>query len=261
MAKYYASPFGIISGQVGDEIGSGWKGIRYIKKYTIPTDKGSLIKYQQMKAGTITPDKFSFPQFNLRRVIMNPLMYAGRQNPIIWIEQIWGEECKSRHLRMSGLNLLVKANVSNLYGSMNKNIEFDPITNTPDLTKLVVAIGELEGTQSLTCSYNPTTGVVSFVWNKNCYTNGKATDIAYGMVIAKPILNSFGEAGNWEPALRVFGPTQLTGQPTRGGLGTGTGLLSIPQYLYSPDLIGFVFFFTVVEERNLYSVSISAQST
>jgi len=260
MAKYYASPFGTIIGKVNGNIGRRWKGLNIITKFTIPSDKGTLLKYQQMKAGTITPDKFSYPQFNLRRVIVNPLMFIARASPT-WLESIWGAEVKSRHLRMSGINLLEKANVSNLYGSMDKTLEFDPITNTPDLTKLVVAIGELEGTQSLTCSYNPTTGVVSFVWNKNCYTNGKATDIAYGMVIAKPILNSFGEAGNWEPALRVFGPTQLTGQPTRGGLGTGTGLLSIPQYLYSPDLIGFVFFFTVVEERNLYSVSISAQST
>ena len=41
MARYEASPFGRIRGKVGEAIGEYWKGVKYMKGYTTPTDRKS----------------------------------------------------------------------------------------------------------------------------------------------------------------------------------------------------------------------------
>ena len=41
MARYEASPFGRIRGKVGEAVGEYWKGIKYMKGYTTPTDRKS----------------------------------------------------------------------------------------------------------------------------------------------------------------------------------------------------------------------------
>ena len=41
MARYEASPFGRIRGKVGEAIGEYWKGVKYMKGYTVPTDRRS----------------------------------------------------------------------------------------------------------------------------------------------------------------------------------------------------------------------------
>lgn len=41
MARYEASPFGRIRGKVGEAVGEYWKGVKYMKGYTVPTDRRS----------------------------------------------------------------------------------------------------------------------------------------------------------------------------------------------------------------------------
>lgn len=41
MARYEASPFGRIRGKVGEAVGEYWKGVKYMKSYTVPTDRKS----------------------------------------------------------------------------------------------------------------------------------------------------------------------------------------------------------------------------
>lgn len=41
MAKYEASVFGRLRGKVGGVVGQYWKGVKYVKEYTIPTDRRS----------------------------------------------------------------------------------------------------------------------------------------------------------------------------------------------------------------------------
>ena len=41
MARYEASPFGRIRGKIGEAVGEYWKGVKYMKGYTVPTDRRS----------------------------------------------------------------------------------------------------------------------------------------------------------------------------------------------------------------------------
>lgn len=41
MARYEASIFGRIRGKIGDAVGQYWKGVRYVRQYTTPTDRRS----------------------------------------------------------------------------------------------------------------------------------------------------------------------------------------------------------------------------
>jgi hypothetical protein len=188
-------------------------------------------------------------------------MHIGRYNPD-FLNNVWKPEVKSRHLNMSGLNLFIQQNATQLYASIDKTKEYEPIENEPNLLLMEIANGTLEGTSSLSVEYNPTTGETSFDWNPKCYTNGQSTDTAYGVVIAKPLLESYGRNGNWQPALIMYGPTQFAGQPTRGGLGTGKGILTLPEGLDATNLSAFLFFFKVVTNgTNIRSPSLSTQVT
>jgi hypothetical protein len=247
VAKYFASPFGTIIGKVNGQVGSRWRGLNILKKYTIPADRGTLLTYQQYKAGSIPPDRFSFPQFNLRRVIVNPLMFMSRNNPE-FIQTVWKSEVKKRDLNMSGNNLLTKANIATLYASMDRDAEFDPITNTPDLTKLVMSMGTLEPTKAITAKYATGTGIVTLTWNTDHFMNGADTDAVSCVIVKKPILEEYGEFGNWRPALSMYYiPIVATAYPTPPGSPKsrkdGGGTVTIDSGLTATDLTAFIFFF------------------
>ena len=260
MAIYFASPFGTIIGKVNGQIGKRWRGKNVITKYTIPTDRGPLLQYQQMKDGLIPPDRFSFPQFNLRRLVVNPLMHMGRHNPD-FIAKIWKTEVEARHLNISGLNLFCKSNITQLYASFDKTLEFDPITNSPDITKLIIATGILEGTSELTATYDTATGNVVFTWNPEHYANGADTDYAFFVVVKKPLLESYGRWGNWQPALAMYyfafpAPPAL---PTSRVEGTSTR--TIDPGLDAANLTAFAFFLTTAQDPRLISISASSVVT
>jgi len=260
MALYSGSPMGEIRGKLNGTVALKWKRKLVIRKYAVPSDRGTLLKYQQFKDGE--PGViFSLPQFNLRRCILNPLLKCSRDHLEDWIFPIWKLAAQRRHLQMSGLNLLLKDNITTLYASMDKTIEYDPATNKPDLTKLQMSTGELEGTNSLTCTYDTATGLLDFVWDQNCYANGQASDIAKAIILAKPLLDTIGRDGNWEPALMMYGPTGLTNQVTRGGFGTGHGHMTIPAGYDAADLTAFIFFFAITNHGNIYSLTKSVAPT
>lgn len=258
MAIYFASPFGTIVGKVNGQVACRWRGRNVIKKLTIPTDRGNLLKYQQMKEGLIPPEAFSFPQFNLRRVIMNPLMFMGRHNPT-FLHAVWKNEVDARKLDMGALNLFCKSNVTTLYASMDKALEFDPITNSPDLAQLKMAEGILEDTKTFTATYDTATGEMVFTWNADHFTNGLDTDYAMFAVVKKPILEEYGIDKNWEPALAMY----YLGFPTPPALPSsrvdGTDTRDIDPGLAAADLTAFIFFFTAITAPRYISKSLSVQ--
>jgi hypothetical protein len=263
MAKYNASPFGEIRGKVNGQVGTEWKGIRIVKKWTKPSDKGNILQYQKMKDGIITPDKFSYPSFNLRRCIIGPLMNAGRQNFEGFLDLIWGAEARARHLRMSGLNLFIKENATALYASMDKTIEYNPPTNDVDFKVLLMSQGILEGTTDFSCNYNSGLGQLNLTWQNGHWGNGSDTDTVQVIVLAKPLLQSFGRMGSWMPALKLFGPlTPTTGFPpvacTRA---VSSGKCMIQPGLTAANLTAFLFFFAVMDYKTVFSKTLSLQVT
>jgi hypothetical protein len=256
MAKYYASPFGSIRGKVNGSVGVGWKGKNVLRKYAIPTDRGSLLKYQQYKGGIIPPDLFSFPQFNLRRVCNNPLFKIAHDHFQDFIVPIWKEMAREKRLLMSGTNLFMRTNTTTIYASFDKTIEYDASTNKPDLTKLILVDGELETTQSMTATYDPSSGFMNFTWNTHHYTNGKDTDTVYAIILKEPVVIDVGATGHWQPSLVMFGPTQLRHDLAAATRADGAGLMTITPGLTASNLIAYLFF---CGAANIESVLISKE--
>jgi hypothetical protein len=263
----FISPLGQIRGKSAGSVFSIWRGKNIMKRYSKPTDRGTLLKYQQFKDGIIPPEQFSFPQFNQRRLIINPLMHIGRFNPD-FLDDIWKPEVKARHLNMSALNLFVQQNATQLYASIDKTLEYDPITNSPNLLLMEMSQGILEGTSSFSAEYNPGTGQIDFTWNPDHFRDGSDSDYVYAVVIAKPLLESYGRNGNWQPALTMYGPIMLANfYPSPPGLpktrGNGSATWNMPPGLDADDLSAFLFFFKVVTTNgtNLRSPSLSTQVT
>ena len=150
MAKYIASPFGDILGKWGDVIGGKWRGVYWMRKRVYPTQRGTLEMYHLLKEGLISPERFSFKQMNIRRLVLQVLGWIGKGNMSGMITPVWTKLRRKRHLRMTGLNLFVRRNVATLWASLpNPEQEYDASTNKPDMTKILVSDGDLEAMQWL----------------------------------------------------------------------------------------------------------------
>lgn len=243
MSKYYGSPWGTMRGKLHDAVGGGWKGINWVRVNKNPTQRGTLENYQKYKDGLIPIEAFSFPQFNLRRCVTGPLGYISRMNLENYIYAVWEPWCKKLGLIMSGTNALIKENASALLESMtNKAAEYDPATNTPDLKVLNMARGDLEPTPELTTIvYDPADGGVTGTWNKTIKSNGADSDIAHLVFLRKPLLESYGRYGTWEPALILHYPAILVEINRDDGAGADFGNI-LPVGLDADDLTAFIFF-------------------
>lgn len=240
MAKYHASPFGDIMGKWGDVIGGKWKGIYWIKKRVYPTQRGTLELYRLLKEGLISPERFSFKQMNIRRLVLQVLGWIGKDNMSGMITPVWTKLCRKRHLKMTGINLFTKRNALTLWKSLpDQDQEYDVSTNAPDMTKMLVSDGDLEAAPSVVgCNYNPLTGVFHMDWDFSFTKNGKGDDYAYMLVYREPIIDS-----EWRPNGWLYGKTAL---PTPPALprerANGSMEITISAGLTATELVGYVFF-------------------
>jgi len=240
MAKLRNNPLGDPMGKFGNVVGSKWKnGFYYIKSRVFPAQRGTIAGVKKLLAHTSRI--FSYKQMNNRNV-MRMLGYIGRMNLETWIDVVFGDYI-TRHgiTSLSGLNLMVKNNQSRLFNSMpNTDQIWNDATNAPDLTDLLASKGDLEPeTEGITsATYNAGTGDLVIVFPGDHYTNGLDTDESYAMVAKKPILESVGATGTWEPKLFVY-------PPSRGNTKTrvdGTMTLTLPKGLTPADLTAYLFF-------------------
>jgi hypothetical protein len=243
--RYIASPFGFVIGKWGDVIGEKWKNKFYTRKRTMPTQRGTLAQYTLLKKGLLTPDLFSFKQFNIRRLVIQVLGYLGKMNMENLIFPVWDQYRKKHKKPLSGMNLFMKANVKRLFFSMpHTDQEFDETTNSPDLTQLLISNGELESTPITSATYAPDTGYLTLHWSNVCYKNGNQTDIPYAAVLKKPILESYGYPdGTWQPALYLYGPMLPKDQETLNlSRHSESAIFTLPPGLTATDLTAFLFF-------------------
>jgi len=243
MGKYHGSPWGIIMGALFDTVGGSWKGVLWNRVRIFPTQRGTLDLYRQLKDGLIAPERFSFPQMNIRRAITQVLGYIARSNLSSWIYPVWEELVTKRGWTMTGANAFVKRNAANLLASMsNKTLEFDPSTNTPDLAEMLVSDGDLETGSGLSATYDTATGDVVLSWAKVTYTNGESTDIAWVMVAKKPLLESIGRDGTWYPQLFMYGPHTTELPAPAATRDDETITYKIASGLDAADLTAYLFF-------------------
>jgi len=259
MAKYYGSPWGTLRGKLNGAVGGGWKGINWARVLIYPTQHGTIAMYKDYKNGIIPPEDFSFPQFNLRRLSTGPLGNLAKNNMSNLINPIWAQYTRRKEFLMSGLNAYIKYSSADLLNSMpDKTAEFDPDTNSPDLRVIQMSRGELEETIEFSeCLYAPLTGAIYPTWDMNIYKNGKSVDLAYIAILSKPIVESYGVDGTWEPALYLYGPAQKCTRADGDGGAIG-GIL--PTGLDPEDLTAFTFF-RDVDNIIGYSKSASVQVT
>jgi len=239
MAKYISSPFGNLTGKLGDSVGGSWRGVPWVRKKIYPPQRGTLEMYRLLKAGSLSLDDFSFKQMNIRRVILQVLGCIGRRNMPNMINPIWTKICTEKSLRMTGINLFTKANLTRLWASMeHQDEEYDARTNKPDMVKLVVSDGNLEPTPSvLACTYDYNTGALRIEWDTKSRGNGQPDDYAFIMAYNEPVVDS-----NWRPNGWLFGTAVAASPASQAMRSDGNMEITIPKRLAARDIKGYVFF-------------------
>lgn len=244
MGTYIGSPWGQIRGKVFDHVGGVWKGINWLRVRILPTQRGTLDLYRKLKDGLITPDQFSYPQMNIRRAVLQVLGYIARMNLSLWIYPVWEALCTKRGWTMTGANAFVRRNAATLLNTMDRDIEYDPTTNAPDLATILVSDGDLEAPAGITsATYNTATGAVVVIWDASTYTNGADDDVCNLVIVKKPILESVGRDGTWYPSLFMY--PIMAAPPPPGVAATrvdGTVTVTLPTGLSADDLTAYLFF-------------------
>ena len=235
MAKYVGSPWGFLRGKLGDAVGSLWKTIDYVRVLCYPTQRGTYQNYLDYKAGLITIERFSYPQFNFRRLVLGPLGYVARMNMSNWIDPVWSRLATQEALLMTGMNLFIQKASALFWNSMpNKDQEYDEVTNAPLLTSLVVSYGDLEPIANIfSAEYNAVSGELVVVTDGATYGNGQTTDNVYYLVMRKPLVD-----GTFQPTLYCYGniPSQFPVLRRDSGF-----IATLPIGLTSVDLVLYVF--------------------
>lgn len=235
MAKYTGSPWGFLRGKLGDAVGSIWKTVDYVRVLCFPTQRGTYENYLLLKAGLITPERFSYKQFNFRRLALSPLGFVARSNMTNWINPVWSRLATARSLLMTGMNLFIQEACAVFWESMpNKDLEYDVDTNAPLLTSLVVSDGDLEPVaEILTAEYTTGTGALVVTWDTATYGNGSADDNVEWLVMRKPLVN-----GIYEPTLYCYGTVAVPWIRPRSG---GTVNITLPVGLDPDDMVVYLF--------------------
>ena len=237
MGKYMGSPWGFIRGKVGDQVGGAWKGIDWLRKRIMPTQRGTMRLYDQAQAGTGV-SLFSYKQFNVRKIAFGPLGFMARENLTNWINPVWTLLAKKRKLAITGVNLFLKTSLPAWFASMtNTALKYDSSTNTPDFTHLQVSDGDLEGIASITTAvYDTADGTIKCTYPITHTKNGAAGDKVYGVAVAKPLVDI-----RYKPTLAFYGDATVTPSVTRADGGIAQTVITIPLGLTATNVIVYLF--------------------
>lgn len=233
MGIYMGSPWGQIRGKLFDTVGGVWKGINWCRNRVLPTQRGTLLKYRQLKDGILDPWEFSYPQMNIRRVSLQVLGYIARLNEVNLIIPVWEALVKKRAWVMTGLNAFVKRSAANFYHSLtDTSLEYDPTDNPADNCQILMSDGDLEPVASITsCTYDDTTGDLVIVWDPAIFTNGDPDDKAFILALKDHavggLMESIGRDGTWYPGTYLYG-TALPLPPPGVDIARAAGTMTIP---------------------------------
>lgn len=239
MGTYMGSPWGFIRGKIGDQVGGVWKGIEWVRVRVLPVQRGSLELFRMLKDGLINPERFSFKQFNIRRLVFQVLGWIGRTNMSNLIYPVWEALCSKRKWALTGINAFISRSAPYLWDSLpNQDEEYNETTNKPDMKEMLVSDGDLEASPGVAlASYAAVSGAVSVNWDAGISKNGKDTDFMFAMVYAEPIVDP-----QWRPNGYLYGtaiPIVPPGiQPLRGDV---SWTFDLPVGLTGPLFI-YVFF-------------------
>lgn len=256
MGKYFASPWGFIRGKIGDIVGGYWRGTEWARINSDPAQRGTAKLYKQFKAGKLSPDKFSFEQLNYRTIVFQSLNYIATNNRPNLISPIWESARKKLNLPLTGVNLFIKQNSPIFWNSFpSQNTEFHPISNSPDISKILLSNGILESVEFTAetdaFTYDPLTGNCIFKWDTAVFKNGSPDDYVYTFLFIKPIIDS-----SFNPKGTLYGRADIVPFSRRKD---GTVTTTIPLKNLSPsDVFGYIF---ARDENNSIGFSVSTGKT
>ncbi len=233
MGKYIASPWGDISGKIGDAVGGSWKGIRWTRKRAIPENPGSIERHIACLNDPTLCHLFSYKQMNIRRPVLGMLGNVGMNTLHTLMYPVWQKLCDQRKLKLTGTNLFIKVNARRLYNSLPQTNELYSGSNLPDYTKMLVSIGRLEPVAAInTAAYDDATGAVDITWNTGHYTNGTDDDVLSVVVYNKPSVGDL----YYQPYGWLYTPSVTA---TRVN---GTATVNLAPGLTDTDLTVYLFF-------------------
>ncbi len=146
MAKIVNGILGGISGKVAGVVGGSWKGINYVRAYTVPSNPNTTAQQAQRT-------KFSAVRQLASSVLASVL-------------QPYWDPFQSE---MSGYNKFMSANLS-------------AWSDADDIASAVMAQGTLEGDTIITALYNDSTGNCTLDLTNNPMGNGAGTDSAVWVI-------------------------------------------------------------------------------
>jgi len=147
MGKILNGILGGVSGKVAGVVGGSWKGINYLKAYTVPANPDTA--GQQTQRG-----KMTF-MVALARLLLTSIL-----------QPFWDPFATG----MSGFNAFVSHNIKLLAAS-------------PDYDTIKAAVGNLEGAEIATGTYVTGTGAVELHWLGDIYGNGASDDTAIQVIV------------------------------------------------------------------------------
>ena len=262
------NPLGDYVGKIGNTVGGKWKGIYWVRTLIYPTQKGTVSKYKLYKMGAIPAEQFSFPQMNIRRLVLSPMGFMALNALDRIIHPVWEKGVRRYGKRFSGVNYFIQKSANEVFNSMpHKDQEYNPSTNAPDYKKMLVSYGPLDKLQGVNyVKYDTATGKVTVQWQTGTLTNGKFSDYVFCVVMKKPLLNGEDDllTSDWSPAAFLYGTALLPEPPeipkNRGFSGDWEITGMVPAGLLATDLIGYVFC-RDAEGKIGYSPSIGIQVT
>jgi len=233
MGIYRASPWGDVSGKVGDWVGGDWKGIRWARKLVIPANPGSISRHQECVSNPEMCHLFACKQMNIRFPVLGMLGYIASRNDEKMIRPVFDRMCEREMLQMTGHNLFVRVSAKRLYDSLPTPDTVYNMDNLPDYSKMFVSVGRLEPVSAiLKMEYTTATGNLRVEWSGDVFADGKPGDRLHVMVYRKTQVEDL-----------YYRPFGFLYTPAPGGTrGEGSTDKTLPTGLDAADLTGFVFF-------------------
>lgn len=181
MAKYYGSSWGVLVGKLGDAVGTHARGgLRTVRAYRKVIPSGSWLA---LETGKVDKRGLNIGQCNQENIVFGFLGHLTSKVKSSLIYPVWDPLTKRHHRYMSGFSLFMKHNATTLYNSLPDVHKFYGIDNLPDLSKLQLSTGVLEGADIADAHYDIDSGKVMVKWAPECFLNGRADDLVHLFVL------------------------------------------------------------------------------
>lgn len=173
MGKYRKSPWGTITGKVGEAVGFTYHNIPVIRGYVKTEGNSPIVWLAELKNGVLKSTPKIVRQINSQFIFssMATLTKTVQQQTVI-ISKIWKERTAFSKVNTKILNSFGEK-VENLYGS----------NNLPDITKLELTTLYGGPSPNLYSEYNPDDGKITVTWDTPVYIKGTPNDTVYLIVI------------------------------------------------------------------------------